>query len=254
MAYRPQVGITMRLELETRRFYLGRDYSEAIEAAGAIPIHLALIPKRDYIEGVLRNLDGVLLPGSDSDVDPSYYGEEPHPKLKRVVPEKDETDLLVLAIAEELGLPVLGICFGMQSLNVSRGGSLVQDIESHIEKCVKHEQGAPTARNSHLVKHATDSLLASIAVSAGVDKLKVNSHHHQSISRVGENLAATAWANDGVIECIEDTREDRYVFGVQWHPELSWQSDCVSSEIFTKFIEGCVKHANDAVKRSTTAG
>ena len=97
MAYRPRIGITMRLELETRRFYLGRDYSEAVEAAGGIPVHLSLIPKAEYIAEALIGLDGILLPGSDSDVDPSYYGEDPHPKLGKVVPEKDETDLLVLA-------------------------------------------------------------------------------------------------------------------------------------------------------------
>jgi len=241
MAYRPRIGVTMRLELETRRFYLGRDYSEALEAAGAIPFHLALIPKREFITEALKDLDGILLPGSDSDVDPSYYGDDPHPKLKRVVPEKDETDLLVLASAEEMGLPVLGICFGMQSLNVSRGGSLVQDIESQIENCVKHEQGAPLHRASHAIRHAPQSLLASIAHDAKIEKLKVNSHHHQSIRYVGTNLEATAWANDGVIECIEDTRNDRHVLGVQWHPELSWQNDSLSREIFKTFIKKCME-------------
>jgi len=243
----------MRLEAETGRFYLGRDYSEAIEEAGAIPVHLALIPKREYIEGALRNVDGILLPGSDSDVDPSYYGEDPHPKLKRVVPEKDETDLLVLAAAEEQGMPVLGICFGIQSLNVSRGGSLVQDIEAQVENCIKHEQGAPRGRNSHSIRHAPNGLLASIATTAKVDNLKVNSHHHQSIGRVGENLAATAWANDGVIECIEDTRKDRFVLGVQWHPELSWQIDGLSREIFKSFVEECADRVNFNARKSFTA-
>src|SRR3954447_18518786 len=124
---RPRIGITMRLELETRRFYLGRDYSEAVEAAGAIPVQIPLIPNKDYIEKLIENLDGVFLPGSDSDVDPALFGEEPHPKLKNVVPEKDLTDKLILDAAEKNGLPVLGICYGMQALNVARGGSLIQD-------------------------------------------------------------------------------------------------------------------------------
>jgi putative glutamine amidotransferase len=97
----------MRLELETRRFYLGRDYSEAVAGVGGVPVHIPLIPDEEYIVDVMGGLDGILLPGCDSDVDPAYYGEDPHPKLGRVVPEKDETDLLVLAEAEQLNLPVL---------------------------------------------------------------------------------------------------------------------------------------------------
>src|SRR3954471_5398192 len=127
MKKRPLIGITMRLELETRRFYLGRDYSEAVEAADGLPMHLSLIPDEAYIDAVIEGLDGVLLPGSDTDVDPSLYGEEPHPKLGRVIPDKDETDRLVLKAAERRNIPVFAICYGMQALNVSRGGSLVQD-------------------------------------------------------------------------------------------------------------------------------
>ena len=98
---RPRIGITMRLELSTNRFYLGRDYSEAVEAAGGVPVLISLIPNRDYISAILDQLDGILLPGSDSDVDPVRYGAEPHPKLGSVVTIKDETDLLVLEEVEK---------------------------------------------------------------------------------------------------------------------------------------------------------
>ena len=118
MVKKPKIGVTMRLELETRRFYLGRDYSEALEAAGAVPYHIALIPKKDYIEAALEGLDGILLPGSDTDVDPAYFGEDPHPRLKKVLPEKDKTEMLVLQAAERLNLPVLAICYGMQALSL----------------------------------------------------------------------------------------------------------------------------------------
>ncbi len=244
MAYRPRIGLTMRLELETRRFYLGRDYSEGLEASGAVPVHLSLIPKPEYIAEALSGLDGILLPGSDSDVDPAHYGEDPHPKLGRVVPEKDQTDLLVLAEAERLGLPVFAICFGMQSLNVSRGGSLIQNIESQVENSVKHEQGKPMDRNSHRIRIAEHGILASLVAAETSEAVKVNSHHHQAIRSVGKNLVATAWANDGVIECIEDIRSGRFVFGVQWHPELSWKTDVLSKAIFDRFVETCAKTRN----------
>lgn len=226
----------MRLELETRRFYLGRDYSEAIEGLGGIPSHISLIPKREYIADFLSHLDGILLPGSDTDVDPHRFGEEPHPKLKKIIPEKDDTDLLVLEIAEELNLPILAICFGMQILNVSRGGSLIQDIEGQIPNSIQHEQGVPLERGSHSIEIEANSILARLITT---EKTRVNSHHHQAVREVGKNLKATAWAKDGVIECIEDTRENRFVLGVQWHPELSWKSDHLSHQIFETFIGKC---------------
>lgn len=238
MKKRPIIGITMRLEVETNRFYLGRDYSEAIEAVGGIPFHISLIPNKSYISEILKMVDGILLPGSDTDVEPMIYGEEPHPKLKKIVPEKDLTDLLVLKEAEKMNLPILAICYGMQALNVSRGGTLFQDIESQIENCVKHEQGIPLARNSHNLDIKENSKISRLITKKDV---KVNSHHHQAVKKVGKNLEATAWAKDSIIECIEDVRENKFVIGVQWHPELSWKTDEFSGNIFKSFISNCKK-------------
>lgn len=103
---RPRVGITMRLELSTDRFYLARHYSEAVEAAGGVPVHISLIPDQNYIAALMDLLDGILLPGSDSDVDPLRYGAQPHPQLGSVVPVKDETDTLVLEEIERRSLPL----------------------------------------------------------------------------------------------------------------------------------------------------
>lgn len=239
MKLKPKIGLTMRLEADSRRFYLGRDYCEALEALGAVPLHVPLIPNQEYIAGALENLDGILLPGSDTDVDPSAYGEEPHLRLGRVIPEKDETDFLVLAEAEKLKMPVLGICFGMQILNVFRRGTLVQDIKSQIPNCLKHEQGVPLDRASHTIQIEKKSFLLQLAAS---ENIRVNSHHHQSIDKVGENLRASARAKDGVIECIEETRSDRFNFGVQWHPEHSWRTDELSKNIFETFIKFCAKY------------
>lgn len=239
MVRRPRIGITMRLEMETRRFYLGRDYCEAVETCGGIPVHVGLIPKAEYIAEAVADLDGVLLPGSNTDTDPAYFGEEPHPQLGTVIPVKDQTDQMVLAEVEKRGVPLLGICFGMQALNVSRGGSLIQDIGSQIENPLKHEQGAPFDRVSHSISVEDDSLIARLSSSFGGEKVCVNSSHHQAVKNVGENLRATAWAADGVIECVEDTREDRFALGVQWHPEMTFSNDEFSREIFREFVDRC---------------
>ena len=230
---RPRIGITMRLELETDRFYLSRHYSEAIEAAGGTPVHISLIPNPDYISSVIDDLDGVLLPGSDSDIDPLRYGTEPHPNLGSVHPVKDETDLLVLDEIEKRRLPLFAICFGMQALNVSRGGTLIQDIPAQLPGAIKHQQGAPRDRPSHAITLDKTSVLLSLAAA---EQVLVNSHHHQAVEKVGRNLVATAWTSDGLIEAVEDSRPDRFAFGVQWHPELGWQRDRLSQALFERFI------------------
>lgn len=223
----------MRIEQTTNRFYLGRDYSEAVEAAGGLPIHISLIPKADYIEPVVAQLDGILLPGSDSDVDPLRYGQQPHPQLGTVQTIKDETDLLVIAAAERRQIPIFAICFGMQVLNVSRGGTLIQDINSRVPSAVKHEQGPPRDRPSHGIWLNENTRLSNIA---GTLNALVNSHHHQAIESIGANLAATAWATDGIIEALEDPRPDRFIVAVQWHPELGWQNDLFSQRLFRAFV------------------
>ena len=235
MTYRPKIGITMRLELATRRFYLGRDYGEAVVGAGGTPVLIPLIPDHDYIGDLVAGLDGVLLPGSDTDVDPTRYGEEPHPDLGGVVPEKDETDLLVLEHAEKRGLPVFAICYGLQVLNVFRGGTLIQDIRCQVTGAVKHQQGIPIERRSHSIIVESGSLLET-ALGVGVESTKVNSHHHQAIAKLGNDLRVTAKATDGVIEAVEDTREGRFTFGAQWHPELDWRRDPVSRVLFGEFV------------------
>ena len=248
MQTRPRIGIPMRIEQTTNRFYLGRDYSEAVEAAGGIPIHISLIPKADYIDAVVSQLDGILLPGSDSDVDPLRYGQQPHPQLGTVQTIKDETDLLVIAAAERKHIPVFAICFGMQVLNVSRGGTLIQDINSQVTGAIKHEQGPPRDRPSHRISLNENTHLSNIA---GVVDALVNSHHHQAIESIGANLVATAWSTDGIVEALEDPRPDRFIVAVQWHPELGWQNDLFSQRLFQTFVNEAA-HAREADLASVT--
>lgn len=230
---RPRIGITMRVELETDRFYLSRHYSEAVEAAGGAPVLIPLIAQADYLKRVLEALDGVLLPGSDSDVDPLRYEREPHPQLGSVHPLKDETDLIVLGEIEERRVPLFAICFGMQVLNVSRGGTLIQDIGSSLPGALKHQQGTPRDRPSHRVRLLEGSTVAELSERDGAP---VNSHHHQAIENLGRELVATAWTADEIVEAVEDPRGDRFVLGVQWHPELGWEKDEFSRALFNRFV------------------
>jgi putative glutamine amidotransferase len=239
---RPLIGITMRHELETERFYLARFYGEAVAAAGGVPVHIPLIPDAELVGALVSRLDAVLLPGSASDVDPLRYGREPHPKLGAVHPLKDETDLLVLRELEGRRLPLLAICFGMQVWNVFRGGSLIQDIVTEVPKAVKHEQGAPRERPSHRISINPESLLGSLA---GDVSAYVNSHHHQALETIGEGLKASARSSDGLVEAIEDMRDGRWAVGVQWHPELGWETDKLSGAIFSSFIKAATAQASD---------
>jgi putative glutamine amidotransferase len=248
---RPRIGITMRIELETNRFYLARHYSEAVVAAGGLPVHIPLIPEDNYIHGVMNAIDGLLLPGSDSDMDPLRYGQEPHPRLGAVHPEKDATDLLTLAEAETRAMPIFAICFGLQSLNVSRGGTLIQDIDTQHPDAIKHQQGAPRDRPSHMVNILEGSMLGALAET---ERVAVNSHHHQAVESVGRELVATAWTSDGLIEAVEDPRDDRFVMGVQWHPELGWEKDQLSRSMFRRFVAEAAKFSRRDTMRGEMAG
>lgn len=232
--HKPRIGITMRIEHTTNRFYLGRHYSEAVEAAGGAPVHISLIPNSDYIDSVVEGLDGILLPGSDSDVDPLRYGQQPHPELGTVQVIKDQTDLLVIDAVERKRIPLFAICYGMQILNVLRGGTLIQDIRSQLPDAIKHEQGPPRERPSHSIRLLENTKLAAIA---GALDAVVNSHHHQAVESIGADLVATAWTTDGVIEAMEDPRPDRFIMAVQWHPELGWETDGLSQRLFRRFVD-----------------
>src|SRR5437773_10437018 len=230
---RPLIGITTRLDHKEDIFYLRRYYAEAVYAAGGTPVYIPLIPESDYIEPLVSRLDGVLLSGSNSDVDPLRYDQAPHQKLGPVVYERDETDSLLLRICESRKTPLLAICYGMQALNVYRGGTLFQDLESQVEEVIQHQQLGPRNRPSHSVKIKDESILAILAGSTAV---RVNSHHHQGLDKLGQNLEAIAESADGLVEAVINTKTDHFMLGVQWHPEIGWEEDPLSQAIFKHFI------------------
>jgi putative glutamine amidotransferase len=185
---------------------------------------------REYMEQV----HGILLPGSPTDIDPGRYGATPHERLGKPYPERDATDFAILDLAEQQRtMPVLGICFGIQSLNVYRGGSLVQDIPALIKAPVTHDRDDDEQPARHVVRIEEDSLIRRLA---GGTELEVNSYHHQAVANPGRNLRPVAFAADGVIEAVEDST-GRFVIGVQWHPERGWKEDPFAKALFSKFIE-----------------
>ena len=128
-------------------------------------------------------------------------------------------------------------------LNVTRGGTLIQDIATQVPEAIKHEQGAPRGRRSHRVRLLPESLLAKLK---GGEAALVNSHHHQAIETLGRDLRATAWTADGLMEAVEDTRAERFVQGVQWHPEIEWEDDEFARELFAAFVEAARRYGREA--------
>ena len=209
-------------------------YLRAIEAAGGEPVLIPLQSSPEEIARLITSCAGILLPGSKADVDPQKFNAALHAKTGPADPPRDAADELLLQDAYNLRKPVFGICYGLQSLNVWRTGSLVQ----HIESKVNHSADAKV-EVAHQVTVAQDSLLAKeILHEESAAAVPVNSSHHQSADVVGDGLRAVAHcAEDGVIEALEGTVSGHYVLAVQWHPERTFESDQVSSNLFQKFVD-----------------
>ncbi|HET9131585.1 MAG TPA: gamma-glutamyl-gamma-aminobutyrate hydrolase family protein [Terriglobia bacterium] len=238
-ADKPWIGIPTRYHAESKVIGQIRHYLDAVIDAGGIPLMIPTVESASVVDDYLEQADGILLPGSPTDVDPKFYGAEPHPKLGKLYPERDSTDFALLKYAETAKLPILGICFGIQSLNVFRGGSLVQDIPSVVTSALTHDE------STHAIRLEAGSLLAGLATREGALEMDVNSFHHQSIERPGRNLRIAAKAPDGVIEAVEDVT-GRFVVGVQWHPERGWQDSEFSRRLFSAFVQASRKSKSQA--------
>jgi putative glutamine amidotransferase len=209
-------------------------YERAIELAGAEAVRIPLDRAPGEVMKLIERCDAVLLPGSKADVDPAKYGAPRHPRAEDPDPRRDTVDELLLQDAYNMRKPILGICYGIQILNVYRSGSLVQ----HIESAVNHEAGrkVPVA---HEVQVETGSRLAEIlGLTSTQLSVPVNSSHHQAAERIGDGLQIVARCpDDGVIEGLEGTNPEHFVLAVQWHPERSYDNDPHSRAIFRALVE-----------------
>jgi len=192
-------------------------YENAVRDAGGEAVRITLGQNAEEIRATLAGCDAVLLPGSRADVDPRQYHAARHEKTAAADAKRDAVDRMLIEDAYRARKPVLAICYGLQSLNVHRGGSLVQHIESEI----KHDAGK-TVENAHTVKIDPQSRLAGIVGARDAEAIGVNSSHHQSAEIAGNGLRVVAHSPaDGVVEALEGTDPDHFVLAVQWHPERS---------------------------------
>jgi putative glutamine amidotransferase len=229
--------IAIPLPLSANPEYVERSlpqYERAIEMAGGKAVRIPLDKSPSEVMKIIERCAGVLLPGSAADVDPSKYGVwQPHPKTSPPDPGRDRVDELLLQDAYNMRKPLLGICYGLQSLNVYRTGSLIQDIESPI----KHAAGRGVTV-AHTVEIDSGSRLGKIlSAGRGSSSLGVNSSHHQAADVVGDGLRVVARCpNDGIVEALEGTVADHFVLAVQWHPERSLEEEA-SRAIFRAFVQ-----------------
>ena len=220
---------------------MSQRYIATLTAAGAIPWMIPLVDE-DTLRGVYEALDALFLPGG-ADIDPLSWGAAPHPLCETTCPERDRVELLLATWAVGDGMPVLGVCRGIQLVNVAMGGTLYQDIAAERPGAIKHDYfpfaGQHYTRDflAHEVEVAAGTRLAE---SVGAGTRRVNSMHHQGVRDLGRGLVITAEAPDGLIEALEGER-DGYLVAVQWHPEALTGTDPCSRRLFSDFIDAAAE-------------
>ena len=225
----PVIGITCSEADDAGKLYLNLHYARAITAAGGVPVLLPGIAGHEV--DFMGLVNGILLSGG-GDVDPFLFGEEPLPLIGEISPDRDrfEVELARRAIGE--GIPVLGICRGIQVMNIAAGGTISQDISLVVRSPLKHYQQAPRRYGTHGLRLLHGSVLAG---ALGEQEIRVNSFHHQAVVRVGDGLRAVAYSPDGIIEGLE--AEKGWALGVQFHPEEMWEQDPRFLNIFKALVE-----------------
>lgn len=237
---KPIIGVTPDFNAGDRQdmggkeptYFLRARYMKAIEDAGGIPVVLPLLSNKDAWRQVVTHVHGLLITGSGSDLAPEFYGERQRHKFSRMSRERATMELGIAKAAYRADVPMLGICGGMQSINVALGGTLYQDIPAQLKTSIDHLPAYSATKITHAIQIAPGSLLRRIAGKARMD---VNSSHHQSIKKVASNLAQTAIAPDGVIEAIE-APDRAFILGVQWHPEFLYDRDPIQRRLFFALI------------------
>ena len=234
---KPRIGVPYRTRKEelTGAFEKLQNYVTAVNAAGGVPVPISLGLSSQHLDRIAWTLDGILLTGSPADIDPSLFGASKHPETAEADLDRQRTDFALIEHALSEHKPILAICYGIQSLNVFLGGTLVQDIPDEVRTEIHHdwdsEAGAPEA--FHTVSLDPRSSLAQIA---GAAEALVNSSHHQSVLEPGRDLRVVSRAADGVVEAVEWASDAKKVMAVQWHPERMAEADPFAQALFRDLV------------------
>ena len=243
----PLIGITSNYDINTdvagrflvsgqNSLYVADDYIKAVRRAGGIPVVLPVLEDESSVAELIGRLDGLIVSGGN-DVNPLEYGEVAKKECGKIQPFRDWSDLAMLRYAyEKMQIPILGICRGIQVLNVFFGGDLYQDLNTQGDFHRHYGDIYPRNYGWHDVTLAEGSR---VCEAYGKPELMVNSYHHQAVRTPGKGLKATAVSGDGVIECVE-CEGGRYVVGVQWHPEMMYDSS-EADAFFKHFVAACIK-------------
>jgi putative glutamine amidotransferase len=207
-------------------------YAQAVESAGGVAVKVPLSASPATVAQLVASCEGVLLPGSPADLNPQKYGEDAIPSCNPADPAREAVDELLLQDASNLYKPLLGICYGFQSLNVWRGGTLLQ----HLSTAINHEAGR-TVTDAHVVEVEAKSRLRRLLGLGTRGTLSVNSSHHQAVGILGDGLVRAAWSpDDGVVEAAEG-HGDQFLIGVQWHPERTYTENRAAQGLFQAFVD-----------------
>lgn len=234
---RPIIGVTV--SRDAGRLVLNEDCEKAVLAGGGLPLPLPVHIQTADAAALLAHCDGILFSGGP-DLDPAYYGEEVLAPCGAIDTERDAAEAAYFAAAQQLRLPVLGICRGHQVINVLLGGDLYQDIDTQLPRtpALQHSCRGPFETLLHTVRPTPGSLLAQLVGEAPV---RVTSTHHQAARRVACGLRACGFAPDGIVEALEGTGED-FLLCVQWHPERRFDKEDHALALFQALVEAARRH------------
>lgn len=247
MPNRPRIAIatgTSRTTEGNFQAQISYSYLYSVLAAGGAPFLLPPLDDPEALDACLEAAEGLVLSGGP-DLDPSLFGQSPHPMLEPAKGPRASFDVRLCRRAFEFHIPILGICRGCQVVNVAFGGSLHQDILTAFpESPLVHRRRIPPYYVPHPVRVEPGSLLRSVV---GADVIETNSAHHQAVDEPGEGLRPVAWTDDGIIEGIEWVGDSRFLLGIQWHPEkMAEESDGPHRALFHALVEAAQRRTQAA--------